>query len=75
MVDAILDRLLPLGLAVRLDAGSGRLAVWARCLLALWGLHAMLVEAMLDLAGLDYDAPDRRLTLRPRSPRHGRTSA
>ena len=28
----------------------------------------MLIEAMLDLAGLDYDAPDRRLTLQPALP-------
>ena len=28
----------------------------------------MLVETMLDLAGLDYDAPDRRLTLQPALP-------
>ena len=28
----------------------------------------MLIEAMLDLAGLDYDAPDRRLTLDPTLP-------
>ncbi len=30
-----------------------------------WRLHSMLIETILDLAGLDYDAVDRRLRLRP----------
>ena len=30
-----------------------------------WRLHCMLIETLLDLAGLDYDAVDRRLELRP----------
>ena len=29
------------------------------------GLHAMLIDTMLDFAGLDYDAVDRRLDLGP----------
>ena len=39
-----------------------------------WGLHAMLVDTMLDFAGLDYDALERRLTLEPALPSPGRTS-
>ena len=30
-----------------------------------WRLHAMLIDTMLDLAGLDYDAVEHRLVLRP----------
>jgi len=30
-----------------------------------WRLHAMLIDSILDLAGLDYDAVDHRLLLRP----------
>jgi hypothetical protein len=32
---------------------------------AAWDLHALLIETILDLAGLDYDVPDRRLILEP----------
>ena len=30
-----------------------------------WRLHAMLIDTILDLAGLDYDAVEHRLTLSP----------
>ncbi len=30
-----------------------------------WRLHAILIDTMLDLAGLEYDAVDRRMTLQP----------
>jgi len=30
-----------------------------------WRLHAMLINTMLDLGGLEYDAVERRLTLQP----------
>jgi len=70
MLDAVLARLLPLGLSmrtapratnptVRYASGVGSGA---------WALHAMLVETMLDLAGLDYEAEGRRLTLDPALP-------
>jgi hypothetical protein len=69
MLDAILGRLFPLGLllrqslrthdAPRFNAGAAS---------GVWGLHAMLVETLLDFAGLDYDALDRRLTLQPALP-------
>ena len=69
MLDAILDRLFPLGLNVRSSTPGQDGSRWAPgAASGVWGLHAMLVEAMLDLAGLDYDAPDRRLTLRPALP-------
>ncbi len=65
MLDSLLDRLGPLGLGLR--RGSRRSDI-PRADQGVWGLHAMLIEAMLDFAGLDYDAPDRRLTLRPALP-------
>ena len=30
-----------------------------------WRLHAMLIHAMLDVGGLEYDAVDRRVKLQP----------
>lgn len=30
-----------------------------------WPLHGMLIETLLDLTGLDYDAPDQRFTVSP----------
>ncbi len=69
MIDAILDRLYPLGLTLRSSTPGQDDSRWAPgAASGVWGLHAMLVEAMLDLAGLDYDAPERRLTLRPALP-------
>ncbi|WP_165222201.1 glycosyl hydrolase [Aquisphaera insulae] len=66
MLDAILSRLCSLGLALR---PGGRGAESARVVAnpggTAWRLHAMLINATLDLAGLDYDAVDRRFTLRP----------
>jgi hypothetical protein len=65
MLEAILGRLSHLGLLVRAPgrgpeaaarpAGSGGTA---------WRLHSLLIDTLLDLAGLDYDAVDRRLSLR-----------
>ena len=69
MLDSILLRLLPLGLGLR---AAVRLSDPQRFNLhaaaGVWGLHAMLIETMLDLAGLDYDALERRLTLSPALP-------
>ncbi len=70
ILDDVLGRLLPLGLsfrnapraadpAARLDSGTTAGA---------WALHAMLVETLLDFAGLDYQALDRVLTLEPTLP-------
>ncbi|MDE2506007.1 MAG: glycosyl hydrolase [Planctomycetota bacterium] len=66
MLDALLARLEPLGLTPRLEGrrsdphrGSASKSSGA------WGLHAPLVETLLDFAGLEYDAVDRRLVLDP----------
>jgi GH15 family glucan-1,4-alpha-glucosidase len=69
MVDAILGRLFPLGLMIR---PSVRLNDAPRIPHGLaggaWGLHAMLADTLLDFAGLDYHALERRLTLEPALP-------
>ena len=66
MIEAILGRLSPLGLVLR---PTGRGPESARVVANpggnAWRLHAMLIDTMLDLAGLEYDAVDRRLTLQP----------
>ena len=66
MIDALLSRLGPLGLLLRAvgrGQESARIATTPGGLA--WGLHAMMIETMLDLAGLEYDAVDRRLKVRP----------
>ncbi len=65
MIDALLARLGPLGLSLR--QGTRR-SDPTRPDQGIWGLHAMLMEALLDLAGLAFDAPDRTLSLRPALP-------
>jgi hypothetical protein len=66
MIEAILNRMSPLGLTLR---PTGRGPESARVVANpggnAWRLHAMLINAMLDLGGLEYDAVDRRLTLQP----------
>ncbi|MEO6809375.1 MAG: glycosyl hydrolase [Isosphaeraceae bacterium] len=69
MLDALIARLGPLGLILRPDPRTTddpdqRLTISAGA----WGLHAMLIESLLDLAGLDYDVPARRLILEPTLP-------
>ena len=69
ILDALLARLGPLGLTLRpAPRGSdlGRPGIGATS--GVWGLQSMLIETMLDLAGLDYDAPDRRIDLDPTLP-------
>jgi hypothetical protein len=66
LIDNILERLGPLGLAVRIgspraEAGNGQGGVLAGS----FPLHAVAIDAILDVAGLEYDVPERRLTLRP----------
>jgi hypothetical protein len=64
MVEAILGRLSNLGLVARAPGrgaeASGRAASAGG---TAWRLYSLLIDTMLDLAGLDYDAVDRRLTL------------
>ncbi len=66
MLEAILARLSQLGLSLR---SSGRGVESARRVSnpggTAWRLHAMIIETMLDLAGLEYDAVSRRLSLSP----------
>ena len=66
MIEAILSRMSPLGLVLR---PTGRGPESARVVANpggnAWRLHAMLINTMLDLGGLEYDAVDRRLTLQP----------
>ncbi|WP_435009963.1 glycosyl hydrolase [Tundrisphaera lichenicola] len=69
ILDALLARLAPLGLSVRsAPRGSDQTRSGVGTTTGSWRLHGMLIEAMLDIAGLDYDAPDRRLTLDPTLP-------
>ena len=66
MLEAILGRLSHLGLSSgRRPAAANRPAAPSNSGGTAWRLHAMLIDTMLDLAGLDYDAVDRRLSLRP----------
>jgi glucoamylase len=66
MLDAVLGRLGPLGLGMRTGprTPSDPAAPW-RELPGVWELHALLIECLLDLAGLDYDARARTLILDP----------
>ena len=69
MLDGILGRLFPLGLMLRQSLrahDAPRFTAGAAS--GVWGLHAMLVETLLDFAGIDFDALDRRLSLRPALP-------
>jgi hypothetical protein len=70
MLDGIISRLLPLGLSLsnapRTGAPAARLASGTSS--GAWSLHGMLVETLLDFAGLDYEALDRTATLDPALP-------
>jgi hypothetical protein len=68
-LDEILVRMCPLGLALlpsgrRVENGGYR----PNPVPGAWGLHAMLMETLLDLAGLDYDRLSRTLVLDPALP-------
>jgi hypothetical protein len=69
MLEAILARLSPLGLVLK---PSGRWGETGRLVGnsggMVWRLHTMLIETMLDLGGLDYDAVARTVHLRPTLP-------
>ena len=70
MLDTVISRLLPLGLSMRTSPRAGEQGVRSvsGTNSGVWVLHAMLTETILDLAGLDYEALDRRLTLDPALP-------
>jgi hypothetical protein len=69
MLDGILSRISQLGLVLR---SGGRGLEAARQIPAeggtAWRLHAMVINAMVDFAGLRYDAVDHRLSVRPALP-------
>jgi glucoamylase len=66
MLEGILGRLSQLGLTLR---SPGRSMESARQVSnpggTGWRLHSMLIDTILDLAGMDYDAIDRKLFVRP----------
>lgn len=70
MLDGILSRLLPLGLSVRnaprTADPSARIASVTSS--GAWSLHSMIVETLLDFAGLGYESLDRVVTLDPALP-------
>lgn len=68
LLNDIIGRLGSLGLALHLDVRRGALGDPPHVAPDVWGLHAMLIETLLDLAGLDYDAEARRLLLEPALP-------
>jgi GH15 family glucan-1,4-alpha-glucosidase len=66
MLEGIIGRLSPLGLSLRsLGRGVESARLVANPGGTAWRLHAMLIDTILDLAGLDYDAVAHRLRLRP----------
>jgi GH15 family glucan-1,4-alpha-glucosidase len=69
LLDSISGRMMPLGLVLRTSmrsSDSSRLSLGAGS--GVWGLHTMLVETILDFAGVEYDAVDRKLYLEPALP-------
>ncbi|WP_435019381.1 glycosyl hydrolase [Tundrisphaera sp. TA3] len=69
ILDGLLARLGTLGLFVRTNPRGGESArTGATVGGGVWGLQSMLIDALLDLAGLDEDVPDRRLRLEPALP-------
>ena len=67
MLDAVLARLLPLGLSVRVAsrASDQTLRGASATTSGAWRLHAMLVETLLDFGGLEYEGLTRTLSLDP----------
>ncbi|QDV37300.1 hypothetical protein ElP_52350 [Tautonia plasticadhaerens] len=65
-LDRMIARLGPLGLNLRSGPRSvAAQSSFTRCFQGVWGLHTMLIDTILDLAELEYDALDRRVSLRP----------
>ena len=65
LLNDVLSRLGPLGLSVQVGPRRGSTGQSPRKASGAWGLHAQLIDTLLDFDGLDYDAPDRRLSLAP----------
>jgi glucoamylase len=69
MLDGILARLSVLGLSLRSPTrGMESARQVANPGGTGWRLHSMVIDTILDLAGLDYDAVERHLFLRPTLP-------
>lgn len=68
MLDGILGRLGSLGLVVRPTPRPSDLPRFSLGASGVWELHGMLIETMLDLAGLDYNAVTRKVRLSPALP-------
>ena len=66
ILDAILARLGPLGLTIRSAPRGGDAArPGVGTTSGAWALQAMLIDTLLEFAGIEYDVPDRRLNLDP----------
>ena len=66
ILDSLLSRLGSLGLTVRSTTRPSEAPRFGQVTTSgVWELHAMLIETMLDLAGLDYSVPSRTVRLRP----------
>lgn len=71
LIDSIVGRLGPLLMSVRLQARRAddpSFGFGPDSTTGIWGLHAQLIECLLDLAGLEFDAVDRRFDLAPGFP-------
>lgn len=69
MTDGTLSRMLPLGLMLRPVVRANDTPRYIPGVASgVWGLHAMLIETMLEFAQLDYNHVERRLTLDPALP-------
>jgi hypothetical protein len=68
LIHSVVARLGPLGLALHVGSRRGWSPEPPRAMPGVWGLHAMLIDALLDLAGLDEDAPRRLVRLAPVPP-------
>jgi len=66
ILDATLARLGPLGLTVRpAPRGGDSAQSGVGTTSGAWALQSMLIDTLLDLAGLNFDVPERRLHLDP----------
>lgn len=67
MLDGVLGRLLPLGLAMRTAPRLGDLTtrITSAITSGAWSLHASLIETLLDIAGLEYQEVGAKLSLAP----------
>ncbi len=68
MLDDVLGHLGPLGLSLKAQSDRDGPSDSLRPAPGVWGLHAMLMDTMLDFAGLDFDASTRSLALSPALP-------